>query len=398
MERHLAARGPVDARPPALDALGQGVVGTLLRHQAVGDARVRPTFEQGRVLTVEQPAPRGPAQRAADQLGGARASVVGAARRLHRHAGHREHVGRCGQEGDRGVGSRRRHPGGQHVGGDGDADVGAAVGIEVVADHEPAVETRQPVGRLRHLGEQVDAGVLGPGRHRDEQSAAGRAGGTEHPFPDRRRGQVDRGHGGAPAEQRSERAHLRPCAEHRDGPALEPEPLRVRGDLADRDSRRGLEHARALPRRELRVQVGPHQAPSAVRQHQLGQRLALAGHRERLERACGRCVRQRVQRTVAVGVGDDEATADGVQAGARDLLPCLWRRQAGLDQPPEVDQVATAPGGLVLGGTGPERVDRPQRLGHHFAGDLARRSAAVGCGRERDAVAHGTIMASGRAG
>ena len=352
----------------------------------------------GRVLAVQQPAPRGPAQRAADQLGGARAAVVRAARRLHRGAGHREDVGRRGQEGDRRVGSRRRHPGGQHVGGDGDADVGAAVGVQVVADHEPAVETRQPVGRLRHLGEQVDAGVLGPGRHRDEQSAGGRAGGAEHPLPDRRGGQVDRGHGGAPPEQRSERAHLRPGAEHRDGPALEPEPLRVRGDLADGDSRRGLEHARALPRRELRVQVGPDEPLPAVRQHQLGQRLALAGHRQRLERPRARRVRQRVQRTVAVGVGHHEATAYGVQAGARDLLPRLGRRQAGLDQPPEVQQVATAPGGLLLGGAGPERVDRPQRLGHDLAGDLARGSAAVGGGREGDAVAHGTIMASGVAG
>ena len=303
---------------------------------------------RGRVLAVQQPAPRGPAQRAADQLGGARAAVVRAARRLHRHAGHREDVGRRGQEGDRGVGSRRRHPGGQHVGGDGDADVGAAVGVEVVADHEPAVETRQPVGRLRHLGEQVDAGVLGPGRHRDEQSAGGRAGGAEHPLPDRRGGQVDRGHGGAPAEQRSERAHLRPGAEHRDGPALEPEPLRVRGDLADGDSRRGLEHARALPRRELRVQVGPDQPLPAVRQHQLGQRLALAGHRQRLERA-------------ARPVRPPTSPADGRRRGGR-------RRGDGVRRPGRRPRPAATP----RASPGPPR----PAAGGAAGSDCARRSRA----------------------
>ena len=248
---------PVDARPPALDPLGQRVVGTLLRHQAVGDARVG----AGRVLAVQQPAPRGPAQRAADQLGGARAAVVRAAGRAppRRRAPRRRRSAWPGRRPPcrvappspgrparrrrrrRGRGCRRRRRGSCRP-----------------RAGRPAPPASRPISGTSASRSTPASSV--PGATGTSSRPARRAGGAEHPLPDRRGGQVDGGHGGAPPEQRSERTHLRPGAEHGDGPALEPEPLRVRGDLADRVGRRRLEHARALPRRELGVQVGPDAA------------------------------------------------------------------------------------------------------------------------------------------
>ena len=83
---------------------------------------------------------------------------VGRVRELDRLARHHEHVGRRGQEGQRGVRPGEREAAGEDVRCHRDQHVAAAIGVQVVAEGQAAVERSQPVRHRRHVGQQVDAG------------------------------------------------------------------------------------------------------------------------------------------------------------------------------------------------------------------------------------------------
>ena len=139
-------------------------------------------------------------------------------------ARHREHVGRGGQEAERGV--RPRAPcsrARQHVDRGRHPDVGGAVGVDVVAEHQPAVAApasqSATARQRRRAGRRRPAGRVGRRRRRRPAAAAvpARCAGRRAPAPDRRPRQVDRDHPGAPAQQRRQRSHLGAGAEHGDG-------------------------------------------------------------------------------------------------------------------------------------------------------------------------------------
>ena len=260
--------------------------------------------------------------------------------------------------------------------------MGAPVGVQVVAQQQPAVETCQPVGDGRHLGEQVDPGppdeaVGGPGRGRDEQATGPAPRGRQHAFPDRRDGQVDRRHRGAPPEQRAERPHLGPGAEDGDRVPVQPEPLGVGRDSAHRVGGRRLDHTAPDPLVELAAQVAADQPPAAIGQRELGDPLPVTTDLDGVEGPGGRGVGQRRERTVlACVVHDHHPVVDSSEPRGRHRPPRLRCRDPGLDEPPEVAQVAAAPGRLLLDAQRAHRVDRAQRVGDDGAADRA--GAALG--------------------
>ena len=348
---------------------------------------------------MQQPAPRGPAQRAADQLGGARAAVVGAARLPppRRRAPRRRRSAWPGRRPPcrvappspgrparrrrrrRGRGCRRRRTGScRPRAGRPDPPSQSAVSGTSASRSTPASSVPGDTGTSSRPAAaravpSTRSQIAGVGRSTAATVAPHRSSGPSGPIS-------------APAPST---ATVRPSSRSHSGCAA----TSRTATAAEGSSTPAPSHAASCASRSAPTSRCPRYGSTSSVSGSLSPVTVSA----RAPRAPGR-VRERVQRTVAVGVCHHEATAYGVQAGARDLLPRLGRRQARLDQPSEVQQVATAPRGLLLGRAGPERVDRPQRLGHHLAGDLARGSAAVGGGREGDAVAHGTIMASGRAG
>ena len=144
--------------------------------------------------------------------------------------------------------------------------MGAAVGVHVVAEHQPAVEPGQPVGDRRHLGEQVDAGLRRAGVDRRQQRArAGLRCPRSTRCPDAGARQVDRRDRGAPAQQAGSGPISAPAPSTATVRPVEAQPLGVRGHLADGVGGGRLQHAGARPRVELGVQVGAAQPPAAVR-------------------------------------------------------------------------------------------------------------------------------------
>ena len=103
VERHRDPVVPGHGGAPPLQPLGQRVVGSLLRHEAVVEAGVG----AGRVVAPQQPPAAHRAQRRASQPHADSGGAVGAGGVLDRFARHGEDVRRRGEEGE-----RRRRSGG----------------------------------------------------------------------------------------------------------------------------------------------------------------------------------------------------------------------------------------------------------------------------------------------
>ena len=137
---------------------------------------------------------------------------------------------------------------GQCVDGSGQANIGRAVSVDVIAQHQRAVRGSEPVGDGGDIAGQVEAsalceilgaapGLVLAGRLRsDGNQKCPRAApcGVQDALPERGTGQVNSDHPGAPAQQRGKRTHLGACPEHGDRAAGQGEPLRVRRDRPDR--------------------------------------------------------------------------------------------------------------------------------------------------------------------
>jgi len=243
VHRHGGPAVAGDRGPPALYPLGQGVVGSLLGHQAVADAGIGP----GRIGRAEQPPAGQRPQRPGTQLRRPGPGRVGAGRVGDRGGRHGEHVGGRREERERDVASLGLQAHGQRVDGARDADVGRAVGVDVVAEHQRAVDVGQPVGRGRDVIGQVEARAPGEvlvihlGREmpcplagdRDEQGPAAAPCRRQHPFPDVRAGQVDPDQPGSPVQQHRQRPHLGARPEYHDRAAGQRQPFGTRGDRAD---------------------------------------------------------------------------------------------------------------------------------------------------------------------
>ena len=181
----------------------------------------------------------------------------------------------------RDAGPRREQPGSQRVDGDRNTHVGGAVGVDVVAHDEGAVQPTQPLPDRGRLGQQVDPGpgeVLLRSSRRDGQHQRPRPvpGRRQDPRPDLRVRQVHRRDPCPPAQQRLQGSHLGTGAQHGDGEPVGPEPRRVGHHGAHRLRGGGLDHAGRHPRVELAVERVAAQPGAAVRQRQLALDVPLA--------------------------------------------------------------------------------------------------------------------------
>ena len=153
-----------DGGTPALHTLGEGIVGALLGHQAVADAGIGTR----RVGGAEQPPAGQSPQRPAAELGRAgprREGADGLGDRIRRDG---EHVGGRREERERDVTAFGLQAQGQRVDGAGDADIGRAVGVDVVAEYQRAIHAGQPVGDGRDVTGQVDARMPRSGPRRPQ--------------------------------------------------------------------------------------------------------------------------------------------------------------------------------------------------------------------------------------
>ncbi len=230
-----------DGRAPTVHALGEQVVGALLLDDAVGDRELL----AGGVLAAQQPAAAADAQRGPDEAS-ERAFAVVAGRLGHRVRRHHEGIGRRREKAQRQVvaaGGQVRREG---VDRRRDADVRGAVGIHVVAEHEPALEPVDPPPDGPEVVQQVGSRALGQPRvarlgvgGRYDEPPGALAGRRQDAAPQVRAGQVDPDDLAAPAQDRPQRAHLGAGPEHDDALVAQVEPLGVVQDTLDR-----LLHAR----------------------------------------------------------------------------------------------------------------------------------------------------------
>ena len=205
--------------------------------------------------------------------------------------------------------------------------------------------------------DEVDAGALvevGRARGRGHEQPAGQPGRVaEQPGPQVGAGQVDGGDGGAPAQQRPQRAHLGGGAEHDDGAALEAQPLGVVEHRADRLAQARLDDAVGHPGVELAAQVVAAEPVAAVGDGERGLGLALAAERlggEQVGGAPGDAAERRLEPHLpAVGVAPAHPVVDRGEPGVGDGDGILGSGQPGLDQPAEVGEVAAAPVRLAAG-------------------------------------------------
>jgi hypothetical protein len=417
VHRHGRAAVAGDRGAPPLQALGQRVVRPLLGHQAVADARIG----AGRVGGAEQPAAGQRLQQAAPELGHRGPARVGAGRLRDRVGRHGEHVGGRGQEPECDIAALGQQAHGQRVDGAGHPDVGRAVGVDVVAQHERTFDAGQPVGHSRDVGGQVEAGppgqVLARGRigavrsalgvgHRDQQGPAAAPRRLQHPVPDGRAGQVNADDPGAPAQQHRQRAHLGAGAEHHDRAAGHGQPLGGRGDGPDCLRAGRLDDARGHPRVQLAQQGAPGQPLAPVGDRELAFRRSAARHRDRGQLVPGRRRDQRAEPGLRL-------------ARPRHPHPAVQRRQPvpghgggglpggqpGNDQPAKMGQVAGPPVGFPAGGARSGRIGPGQRVGDHCPAERRGAPAAVRRGRKghpvllgaarRRSCRHQTIMTCG---
>ena len=383
VHRHAGTRIPGDRRTPAVHALGQRVVGSLLRDQAVADTRVG----AGRVGLAHQPPAGGRPQRPAAELrgrgpGGVRAGGLGD--RIGRDG---EHVGRRGQERERDIAPRGRHAHGQRVDGGRQQDVGRAVGVDVVAQHQGTGHGGEPVGHGRDVLGQVQPGPLREirvargGRDKQRPRAAPRLG--QHPLPDDRPREVYTHHPGAPAQQHRQRPHFGARPEHHDRLAGHGQPVGVRRDRPHRVRARWLDDAVAHPRVEPPLQGAPAQLLAVVRHRQLAFGRPGPRHRDRGQpgpRGRGdQCVEPGL---LAVAADEPHPPVQRLQPFAGDRQRGLPRGQPRLDQPAEMHGVTPAPVLLPFRGAGPGGIDQAQRV--HDDGPAQRRGAPAPVGRNRE--------------
>ena len=383
VHRHAGTRIPGDRRAPAVHALGQRVVGSLLRDQAVADTRVG----AGRVGRAHQPPAGGRPQRPAAELrgrgpGGVRAGGLGD--RIGRDG---EHVGRRGQERERDIAPRGRHAHDQRVDGGRQQDVGRAVGVDVVAQHQGTGHGGEPVGHGRDVLGQVQPGPLREirvargGRDKQRPRAAPRLG--QYPLPDDRPREVYPHHPGAPAQQHRQRPHFGARPEHHDRLAGHGQPVGVRRDRPHRVRARWLDDAVAHPRLEPPLQGAPAQLLAVVRHRQLAFGRPGPRHRDRGQpgpRGRGdQCVEPGL---LAVAADEPHPPVQRLQPFAGDRQRGLPRGQPRLDQPAEMRRVTPAPVLLPFRGAGPGGIDQAQRV--HDDGPAQRRGAPAPVGRNRE--------------
>ena len=206
---------------------------------------------------------------------------------------------------------------GERVERGGHADVLAAVGVRVHAEHEVVVAAGlgQPGAQLGERADEVRAARAPVRRDRQRHGARAARRDLRDARPDVRARDIDREHVGAPRGQRFERPDLRTGADDGDPPAFEAQPLRVIHHAQDRDARRRLHHACLHPRLEAAAERVAAQLAAAVGDPQLGD--ARAGALDHLgAQGPARELGKRAQRQLL--------------AVALDHEPCPHRGQAGL--------------------------------------------------------------------
>jgi len=173
-----------------------------------------------------------------------------------------EDVGRCREEAEGDIPALGQQAHGQCVDGAGHADVGGAVGVDVVAEHQRAVQAGQPVGDRGNVDGQIEARALreilatrlGQAlawlvvRDRDEQRPPAASRCLQDPRPDVRLRQVHPYHPDAPVQQHRHRAHFGARPERHDRTAGQGEPCRMSGDGPDRVRAGRLDGTRSDPR------------------------------------------------------------------------------------------------------------------------------------------------------
>ena len=159
----------------------------------------------------------------------------------------------------------------------------------------------QPALDGGHVGQQVGARPISssapsrPARTGRDQRPGALLRQRQHPLPDLRPVEVDRGDPGAPAHQRGQRTHLGAGSEHGDGVALQPQPVGVVEDLADGLAHARLDDAGLGPRIQSPPDAAGTQPLAVVRQHQLVDGLAVAHDLDALQRSVGRACRNPVR-------------------------------------------------------------------------------------------------------
>ena len=213
----------------------------------------------------------------------------------------------------------------------------------------PAASARSP-GTWVSRSTPADLRRAGPRpcpRDRDDQRAGAVPRQRQHPLPDRRTVEVDGSDPRPPPHQRGQRPHLGPCAEHRDGVPLEPQPVGVGQHLPRPPRPRSARPPRPRPSASTpSSDAGAAQPFAVVGQHQLLDPFALALRPRR------RVPELSVTGVRPVGQGVLARPADPAPASARagTSSPCSATETAasgeaepGLDQPAEVHEVVGAP-------------------------------------------------------
>ena len=393
VERDGGTRLPRRRGTPALDALGQGVVRPLLRHQRVADARIHAR----RVVALQQPT-------AAHDAGGVPGhppdptAAVRGRRPLHLRARHGEDVRRRGQVGERRAGPLVQEVVGEGVGGQGDPHVLRPVGVAVRPEHQAPRrgEGAQPVRERRQLPHEVGphvAAAVGASAGDDARGQVHRARAVQgdgrdavlHVGP----GEVDRHHLGAPALEGAVGTHLGARAEHHHHLVVEPQPLRVRLHGADGVGAGRSDDAALDPLVELAREVVAPQPLAAVRQRQLRLRLAPPRDRRRAQHLLERAAPERL---LEADVVEAHRGACAAQAVLGDGSRGSRVADTGLHRAGEVAQVLASPRRLVLDRPRPDRVGLAQGVGEHRP---ARRRRAVGPERHSLVRAHVDSLGSG---
>jgi hypothetical protein len=297
--------------------------------------------------------------------------------------------------------ARRDAPAGQRIDGGGDPDVRRPVGVDVVAEDESTrrLQRLDPAGDRREVVHEVAAGTrgdrlgAGPHGHRHRPGQAPRV--ADEPVPQVLAGQVDGNDVGAPAQQRPQRTHLGGGAEHDDGVVAEVEPLRVVDDESHGLGARRLDGPGGHPRVEPAAEGVAREVVAPVRHDERPVGLPLAAQglgAEHVRLGGGEGV---AQGHVALGSGPAHPVVERGEAVSSDRDRGFRRAESGLDEAPEVREVALPPARLPLGGRCADGVDHAERIGDDRAPDR-RRAAPTrrGVGRKDHAggVAHGFIL------
>src|SRR5699024_8897184 len=253
-----AALGERGGGAPALDALGERVVGALLGDECVVDGGAA----AGGVVALEHLA----AGEGADDLldvGGLAGGVCGV-RGLPDVGGDDEGVHRRGQVGERVGGGVGQQVDDEGVRRRGQLHVGPAVRVEVAADRERGGGgSAGPGGEFGQFGEQVDPGsAVGVGG--DVEASGELVGRAAEAVPRGAGGQVDAHDVGAPAQQLAGRAHLGAQAQDEHRAPGEGEPVGVVLDPAQGVGAAGFDHAAGDPPGEVVAKGGAGEALAAV--------------------------------------------------------------------------------------------------------------------------------------